>query len=940
MSNQPAKLWSSPIFRENPFPVEIDFESAGSITTPVTVELWSNEAFFEIIPCTVVDDKISFVITVPQLRAVNARKSAVYIKEAGITTYYGPVIVTLDGAVSQPQTFTITAPSAGTIRVTTYSDAATKAVIDEALAQIADNLQEIEDIKQQIIEYGESGRTYLGIWDASVNVPALSTAVPVAGSYYKIGVPGTQNITGAPKFYPEGAFVISNGTVWQLDETGSIVADGSVTVAKLESKLQALNGTLPDNSEYVWVVLDSEDKKLFAVRKSDGGIEGVFDLQTGAVTSDKLADDIKGAVGEAFDNTNSEFILLVVDPDDKKIYGVKKSGAFYIAKPDFAPESIPTYALKAEVTDNLWSDARIRVNESNSFDRAPGEADGLIRANRVSTGSNSETLGYRFAELPRFNTPYVFGENTSGTDLEFIDNKRMVIEGRRYRGDFDPTASAYQGSNYRGTYGIYPSSYPALPAGVAGDCWIIMGNTAGGNTTAQGHTFKNGDSLVNTGVVYVIQSGPGDGTFQPGDFWNITASGWFCGKYYKVGERIIFNTYEVHGTANHAQYLPSKPGQFFLMGECDPATFGTPASPKEGDVYPVLAAGSWNSFALEIGDHVFRVGSSWGVNKGNRKVVAAGQAFFFECHGNASSISFRRVDKSNTQVSIPVYGEAAMLRRKTSDLINGRSDSMLETGGTGNKVRALLPTERDFDTTAYGSGFPQHVFGMWKQEIRSGDINGDRTLLIWTGRNGFSQTDAAMYNLQNQIFNFYSTLGTLQKRVWFMSVLPQRTFTFNGTRLVGDQMEGAFNGTDNHAKMEAFFSALFPDQWISPYKILLDKSKLLTDPDPFNPGKTKGESATELGWIASDYYNLPVLTGLNNSLGYWSTAGLPSNGSGANGDYYLRSGNGTIGNIIRKASNVWAEFATGNNDVTHPSSDLGSTALSEGIVNIINTQNK
>jgi len=62
---------------------------------------------------------------------------------------------------------------------------------------------------------------YKGIWNASTNSPALTSASnPAAGWYYKVSTAGTTSIDGNAN-WSVGDMIISNGTTWDLLQGGS-----------------------------------------------------------------------------------------------------------------------------------------------------------------------------------------------------------------------------------------------------------------------------------------------------------------------------------------------------------------------------------------------------------------------------------------------------------------------------------------------------------------------------------------------------------------------------------------------------------------------------------------------------------------------------------------------------------------------------------------------
>jgi hypothetical protein len=239
MNNQPIKIDSLEVFRENNFPIQIDFDSPELIETPVEVELWSNGEYFATIDHEISGDMLSFETSVEQHREVF--KAAIYVKMVGEYKYTFPLEITMDGAISAPQTRTITAPSVGTVRVSTYSDVAT-AKASQAAIDAATRAEAAAD-------RADLGLIPKGPWNPVTNTPTLA-ATPdptfVDGSAYDISATGTMPFAG--RNFTTGKAVKSSdtlkkmGTQWYLIEfqigAGSVnesaLAQGSVSANKTD----------------------------------------------------------------------------------------------------------------------------------------------------------------------------------------------------------------------------------------------------------------------------------------------------------------------------------------------------------------------------------------------------------------------------------------------------------------------------------------------------------------------------------------------------------------------------------------------------------------------------------------------------------------------------------------------------------------------------------
>jgi len=71
---------------------------------------------------------------------------------------------------------------------------------------------------------GTSGLTYKGTWNASANLPALSSGSGVNGDYYVVNVAGSTNLDGITD-WQIGDWAIFNGAVWQkIDQSDTVTS--------------------------------------------------------------------------------------------------------------------------------------------------------------------------------------------------------------------------------------------------------------------------------------------------------------------------------------------------------------------------------------------------------------------------------------------------------------------------------------------------------------------------------------------------------------------------------------------------------------------------------------------------------------------------------------------------------------------------------------------
>jgi len=85
--------------------------------------------------------------------------------------------------------------------------------------------------------------TYVGTWNASTNVPTLTSSVGTLNNYYVVSTGGTTNLNGINLWSP-GDWAIFNGSVWEKLDGSSNEAFNSITITGLTGYLYA-NNTSP-----------------------------------------------------------------------------------------------------------------------------------------------------------------------------------------------------------------------------------------------------------------------------------------------------------------------------------------------------------------------------------------------------------------------------------------------------------------------------------------------------------------------------------------------------------------------------------------------------------------------------------------------------------------------------------------------------------------------
>ncbi|WP_439555056.1 hypothetical protein [Dyadobacter sp.] len=883
-----------------------------------------------------------------------------FVFETNSSAFVEASMAEMNGLLDQAQN---TGAGFETIRMQTAS-LLSQTSNERALAQQAhNNSQLLLGQFQQLIAQGFTPKDNYTI---ATNTPNLNTVPKAQGDAYVVDADGTSTITGKSLDMKKGDVLHWNAanSLWVWRPNATQPSDGSVTRQKLESWLSDLFTPIDPDSQYLDVRTDSQGRIGLSVRKSDGGVEGNFiiekqnmqpnsvgpdQLENSSITLDKLAQAVSERLFQPWDNSGSRYAWPFLDQEGRMPFAVTKDGKLEadleiidgtIAGIKLLNDTIEESKLSPALRGRIPTPAFTRINASNLND-VTYQVDDLWRAVEINIETRTNAQGYIFASFPPKQTPVLKGLNDTGFDLMFKETLRIPIRGRSNRGNFNPASNGVFGWNYRGNYGNGPdNTYGALPAGAIGDCWVIDGGNQIGTRTANGLTFKNGDCLVKIGVGtantdYAIQSGPGDGTFlfNEGQFWTVTNSGYFAGKYYAVGSRIYVQGRQTAGGPYWVKYGVSKPGELYIMGECD-GTFA-PVSPKDGDAYIFSANAIAAGITGAIGDMIaYR--SGWGLIQSKKVTVPAGQWFYLPCQ-NAAEWSVRRVDKSNTIVAVKGLGHSMSVRRKTTDEIRLWSDSMFGGGSVGAKINSLLAAQgRVSSLGGYGGSTSEDILSMIRDSITAGDPHVGKVQVLWHGQNNLS-----FPRIVSAAYQFTELVGAEQARFIFWSVLGVRYTSWNAglNRFVAQTQEDAFNKTGVVYEVEQFYEKAFPRQWFSPRKALLEAAATKTRLDPTFPGKTEAQVAALYGVLPFSYWfeweGKPFKDANLNYVGNWDlTQGMPTGGN--NLDYYLRLAAGDSGgNLIVNVGGVWTEYSF---DKVHISQEAG-TDLSAKFLTFFNTLN-
>jgi len=805
----------------------------------------------------------------------------------------------------------------------------------EAVAGTTEGYMEtVLQTKEQIDQNSVLARIFVDSWNiatATPNVAALTlNNTTDKGKFYKVaaGGGGVTSITGTAVTASEGDEFTWNGTKWVYTKTP--IADKSVTTPKLSNEIaSAIPGAVEIYGDK-YPLVKTPSGRMLLWHYVSGLIAGKFDLSISDIPFDRLPDVVKNGTVNSASNELTDIWPIAMSANKRMfIYG-RKDGSVHIPKLVLKNGSIGLDKFSPEVTASFIPADFKRILATNPYDVAI-EDDGLRRGNEFSIPVKTSPYGIAFNQLPLTATKVLKGLNDTGTDLVFRQTCSLPIRGTNYRGEFDPTASGISGTNFRGMYGdSLANTYPAFPAGATGDCWVIDCGDTVVTKTANGLTFKNGDMLVKTLAGYAIQPGPGDGTYNEalGEFWNVTNSGYFGGKYYGANSRIYILGLRSNAGPKYIYYGVSKPGELYTMGECG-AGFA-PSGQREGDLYVFSQDAAFDGLTGKTNDHLIYMGG-WGISSGQTVIVPSGKSFFLPC-SDASEWCVRRADKSTAVVTVNATGHRTTVRLKTTDELFFLSDSMFGGGSTGSKILSLAG--RAGAVRTFGGGSSNYVMAMFLNYIQTTDENAGKVHILWHGQNNLS--DAAQIKNASNIMS--RLIGSRDARFVFWSVLGTRSTTWDGSRLVATTQEGGFNGTNVISEIEKFYEFAFKYQYFSPRKALLKAAESRTGiPDILHPGKTEAETAALYGHVPVsfffDFSGKPFTAASLVFAGYRSAAGLPA--GGANNDYYLRTGGGTIGNVIVNIAGTWTEY---NWDRVHVSSE-GGQALADQFVPFLNLHN-
>ncbi|HBX7432181.1 TPA: hypothetical protein MIB93_27885 [Klebsiella pneumoniae] len=543
--------------------------------------------------------------------------------------------------------------------------------------------------------------------------------------------------------------------------------------------------------------------------------------------------------------------------------------------------------------------------------------------------------GSAWSPLPSHVCKAAFGINATGTAIEYRQASGLLFTGKARAGVFTPGAVPSLTKK-----GRFLTTAVTTPTGTfaVGDYYSYEAYNTNGNLsetlpgTWGSQSLYCGDNLVWNGTEFVIQRGPGTGVIKIADSWyEVTAAGTFNGMALQAGDKLLYTGLQTAGGASMTPrwvLLPAVSDALLYAGEFTPAT-GYPASPLRNTVYQAGSTGTVSGVVFTVGDYALWDGAAWVRIAGQTSVtVAAGGSVSLRCSQNADEWEFRRVDKNIGPVGIRLRAQVATtIRKSLASKLLLIGDSMFGSGTSGAQVLAAVGVPGE--VRSYGGSTSDQVQGMLRQEILvNGDNYAGQVICMWHGQNNQPTSELNAAQIRENSLQMAGLVGARDARYVFLSVMGQRTETWNGSRIVVQQHEDQFSKTGVLYELCEWYRRMFPGRWFNVYQNMLAAA---TDAiDPTFPGMTEKQVASTYGVLPWSIFNGGSFTGFTtNALVYkgtWSDAALPTGGSSM--DYYIRIGGGTVGNIIYNSGGVWAEKSI---DRTHLSTTGGAALTSGGL---------
>ncbi|HFT7830751.1 TPA: hypothetical protein ACGR6O_002699 [Escherichia coli] len=728
-------------------------------------------------------------------------------------------------------------------------------------------------------------------------------------------------------------FSLSDGRVFipllQLADrsVGSMqLEDNAVTSDKLSSDL---NNVIPRNLDpdtgYSDVSYDPVTNKMSTYTMTDGRVFiPLLQINTGAVGMTQLATELQKLIPMELD-PDSGYSRVNYDPVTMRMSDyITTDGGVFISR------LILGYEVVGFKTLNTALQNKIIAHPQDVVDARPDATRSTLSEIAVRTNARD---GSAWSPLPSHVCKAAFGINATGTAIEYRQASGLLFTGKARAGVFTP--GAVPSLTKKGRFLTTAVTTPTRTFAV-GDYYSYEAYNTNGNLsetlpgTWGSQSLYCGDNLVWNGTEFVIQRGPGTGVIKIAESWyEVTAAGTFNGMALQAGDKLLYTGLQTAGGASMTPrwvLLPAASDALLYAGEFTPAT-GYPTSPLRNTVYQASATGTISAVTFAAGDYALWDGSAWVRIAGQAStVVAAGGSVSLRCSQNADEWEFRRVDKNIGPVGIRLRAQVATtIRKSLASKLLLIGDSMFGSGTSGAQVLAAVGVPGE--VRSYGGSTSDQVQGMLRQEILvNGDNYAGQVICMWHGQNNQPTSELNAAQIRENSLQMAGLVGARDARYVFLSVMGQRTETWNGSRIVVQQHEDQFSKTGVLYELCEWYRRMFPGRWFNVYQNMLAAA---TDAiDPTFPGMTEKQVASTYGVLPWSIFSGGSFTGFTtNALVYkgtWSDAALPTGGSSM--DYYIRIGGGTVGNIIYNSGGVWAEKSI---DRTHLST-TGGAALTSG----------
>lgn len=714
-----------------------------------------------------------------------------------------------------------------------------------------------------------------------------------------------------------------------INNSGILSATGRVMISKgyiddLASR-GLISTELDDDLDIVDVEHDPVSMRMSKFTMRDGRVFiPLLQVPENSVGNSQLSTEVQQVIPLDLD-PDTGYVSVDYDPVTKRMSSyVTTDGDVFISRLLLGDDIVGFSTLTEDVQN------KIIAHPQDVVDARPDATRSTLSEIAVRTNACD---GSAWSPLPSHVCKAAFGINTTGTAIEYRQASGLLFTGKARAGVFTPGAVPSLTKK-----GRFLTTAVTTPTGTfaVGDYYSYEAYNTNGNLsetlpgTWGSQSLYCGDNLVWNGTEFVIQRGPGTGVIKIADSWyEVTAAGTFNGMTLQAGDKLLYTGLQTAGGASMTPrwvLLSSASDALVYAGEFAPAS-GYPASPLRNSVYQASAAGTISGNSFSAGDYALWDGSAWIRIAGQASVtVAAGSSISLRCSQNSDEWEIRRSDKSSGPVGVRLKAQVmTTIRKSLGSKLLLIGDSLFGSGNSGNQI--LSEVSVPGEVRSYGGSTSDQVLGMLKQEILvNGDNYAGQVICFWHGQNNQPTTDLNAAQIRQDSIEMAALVGARDARYIFLTIMGQRTETWNGSRIVVQQHEDQYAKTGVLYELGEWYRRIFPGRFFNVYQNMLSAA---TDAiDPTFPGMTEKQVAVTYGVLPWSFFNGGSFTGFTtNDLVYkgtWSDTVLPTGGSSM--DYYIRIGGGTVGNIIYNNGGVWSEKSI---DRTHLS-NAGGLALANG----------